>query len=416
MISYEEEKLSNGLQLIVHRDSSTPMAAVNLTYKVGARDENPERTGFAHLFEHLMFGGSANIPSYDAPLQAVGGENNAFTSNDITNYYVTLPKNALETALWLESDRMLELAFSEKSLEVQRNVVIEEFNQRYLNQPYGDAYLLLRPLAYLKHPYRWPTIGSKVEHIQEASMQEVKDFFYRFYRPNNAVLTIAGDFSMKEVLPLVKKWFGDIPAGEEVKRNYPQEDQQLQARQLTVEREVPLDAIYKVFHMPDRMHPDYYTFDLLSDILSRGDASRLYRRLVKGKKLFTDAQAYIGGEFDPGLFTFSGFLNPTTSMEEGEEAIWEEIKSIQSDGVTEEELQMVKNKVITAHAFGQTSALNKAMSLGIAAVIDQPDLINQEVENYKKVSVEDIERVAKEYLIDSNASTLYYRAKKNNNG
>lgn len=412
MIEYEEEKLSNGLHLIVHRDSSTPMAAVNLTYKVGARDEDPKRTGFAHLFEHLMFGGSKNIPSYDAPLQAVGGDNNAFTSNDITNYYVTLPKNALETALWLESDRMLELAFSEKSLEVQRNVVIEEFNQRYLNQPYGDAYLLLRPLAYLKHPYRWPTIGSKVEHIKEATMEEVKAFFYRYYRPNNAVLTLAGDFSLKEVLPLVQKWFGDIPAGEEISRNYPQEDQQLQARELTVEREVPLDALYKSFHMPDRLHPDYYAFDLLSDVLSRGDASRLYRRLVKGKKLFTDMQAYIGGDFDPGLFTFSGFLNPTTSMEEAEEALWEEIKDIQSDGVSEEELEMVKNKVITAHAFGQTSVLNKAMGLGIAAVIDQADLINQEVENYQKVKADDIQRIAKDYLQSNKASSLYYRAKK----
>lgn len=412
MIHFEEKKLSNGLHLIVHHDATTPMVAVNLTYKVGARDENPERTGFAHLFEHLMFGGSANIPSYDAPLQSVGGENNAFTSNDITNYYVTLPKDALETALWLESDRMLELAFSEKSLEVQRNVVIEEFNQRYLNQPYGDVYLLLRPLAYLKHPYRWPTIGKSIEHIREATMEEVKDFFYRFYRPNNAVLSIAGDLNMNEVLPLVEKWFGDIPEGEELKHEYPQEEQQLQARELTVEREVPLDAIYKVFHMPDRLSPDYYAFDLLSDILSRGDAARFNRRLIKGKKLFTDVQAYIGGDFDPGLFSMSGFLNPNTSMEQANEALWEEIEEIKKEGVTEDELQMAKNKVITTHSFAQTSVLNKAMGLGIAAVIDNANLVNEEVDFYKAVTTEDIQRIAKEFLKESNSTTLYYNAKK----
>ena len=412
MIHFEEKKLSNGLHLIVHQDATTPMVAVNLTYKVGARDENPERTGFAHLFEHLMFGGSANIPSYDAPLQSVGGENNAFTSNDITNYYVTLPKDALETALWLESDRMLELAFSEKSLEVQRNVVIEEFNQRYLNQPYGDVYLLLRPLAYLKHPYRWPTIGKSIEHIREATMEEVKDFFYRFYRPNNAVLSIAGDLNMNEVLPLVEKWFGDIPAGEELKHEYPQEEQQLQARELTVEREVPLDAIYKVFHMPDRLSPDYYAFDLLSDILSRGDAARFNRRLIKGKKLFTDVQAYIGGDFDPGLFSMSGFLNPNTSMEQANEALWEEIEQIKKEGVTEDELQMAKNKVITTHSFAQTSVLNKAMGLGIAAVIHNANLVNEEVGFYKAVTTEDIQRIAKEFLKESNSTTLYYKAKK----
>lgn len=412
MIHFEEKKLPNGLHLIVHHDATTPMVAVNLTYKVGARDENPERTGFAHLFEHLMFGGSANIPSYDAPLQSVGGENNAFTSNDITNYYVTLPKDALETALWLESDRMLELAFSEKSLEVQRNVVIEEFNQRYLNQPYGDVYLLLRPLAYLKHPYRWPTIGKSIEHIREATMEEVKDFFYRFYRPNNAVLSIAGNLNMDEVLPLVEKWFGDIPAGEELKHEYPQEEQQLQSRELTVEREVPLDAIYKVFHMPDRLNPDYYAFDLLSDILSRGDAARFNRRLIKGKKLFTDVQAYIGGDFDPGLFSMSGFLNPNTSMEQANKALWEEIEEIKKEGVTEDELQMAKNKVITTHSFAQTSVLNKAMGLGIAAVIDNANLVNEEVDFYKAVTTEDIQRIAKEFLKESNSTTLYYKAKK----
>ena len=416
MIDFQQFTLKNGLNVIVHQDTTTPIVAFNLCYAVGAKDENPERTGFAHLFEHLMFGGSINIPSFDGPLQEVGGDNNAFTSNDITNYYITLPKSSLETAFWLESDRMLSLAFSEKSLEVQRNVVVEEFKQRYLNQPYGDAILLLRPLAYLKHPYRWPTIGKKIEHIKEASLAEVKDFFYKFYRPNNAVLSIAGDVSLEEIKQLTEKWFGGIESGEKVERNYPQEEQQIQPRSLTVERDVPLHAIYKAYHMVERNHPDYYAFDLLSDVLSRGNSSRLHRRLIKGQKLFTDVQAYVGGDFDPGLFTIAGHLNPTVKMEDAEKAILQEIIEIQENGVGEEELAKVKNKVITVHEFAQTSVLNKAMSLAIAAVLDKPELVNEEVENYKKVTTAELQRVAKTHLKADNCSTLYYLSKNISNG
>jgi len=411
MIAYERFELDNGLCLLVHQDQTTPMVAVNLTYKVGARDESPERTGFAHLFEHLMFSGSKNIPSYDQPLQKVGGENNAFTSNDITNYYITLPKNSLETALWLESDRMMELAFSEKGLEVQRQVVIEEFKQRYLNQPYGDVYLLLRPLAYLKHPYQWPTIGKNIEHIETASMQEVKDFFYTHYRPNNAVLTIAGDLEPQKVKQLVEKWFGDIPAGEIDRKNYPQEEQQLQARSLTVERDVPLHAIYKAYHMPDRLHADYHAFDLISDLLSRGNASRFHQKLVKGKKLFHDVQAYIGGDFDPGLFMLTGHLNPGVNMEAAEAALEEEIMLLQEELVTEAELQKVKNKVESTLAFAKTSVLNKAMGLGIAEVIQSAELVNQEYDQYGAVKREDVQRIAQNYFQPHQCSTLYYRSK-----
>lgn len=416
MIDFQQFSLENGLKVIVHQDKTTPIVAFNLTYNVGAKDENPERTGFAHLFEHLMFGGSINIPAFDTPLQEVGGDNNAFTSTDITNYYITLPKTSLETAFWLESDRMLSLAFSEKSLSVQRNVVIEEFKQRYLNQPYGDASLLIRPLAYKKHPYQWPTIGKKIEHIAEATLEEVKDFFYKFYRPNNAILSVAGDVTIEEVKAYAEKWFGGIERGAELQRKLPQEKVQTKARSLTVERDVPLHAIYKAYHMVGRSHPDYYAFDLLSDILSRGNSSRFNRRLIKGKKLFTDVQAYVSGESDPGLFTMAGYLNSNSKMEDAEKALISEIHDIQENGVREDELTKVKNKLITVHEFAQTKVLNKAMSLGIAATIDTPDLVNLELENYKKVRTKDIQRIAKTHLKATNCSTLYYLSKNINNG
>ena len=328
MIAYKEYFLENGLQLIVHKDASSPMVAFNLLYKVGAKNEQESRTGFAHLFEHLMFGGSVNIPSFDGPLQEVGGENNAFTSNDLTNYYMHLPKESLETAFWLESDRMLALAFNPKSLEVQRQVVIEEFKQRYLNQPYGDVYLLLRPLAYLKHPYKWATIGKDISHIEEANMEEVKAFFYKFYRPNNAILSVVGDVDPEEIFSLTQKWFGPIESGEAVKNDYLHEEVQVQERTLTVERDVPLDAIYKAYHMPERLHPDFYATDLITDILSLGNSSRLYRRLVKEKSLFNDLNAYITGDIDPGLLIIAGKLNPGVEMNLAEKAIEDELQKL----------------------------------------------------------------------------------------
>ncbi|MFM9026621.1 MAG: M16 family metallopeptidase, partial [Bacteroidota bacterium] len=308
MIRFSRHVLSNGLPLIVHEDPSTPLATVNLLYKVGARDEDPKRTGFAHLFEHLMFGGSVNIPEYDSPLQLAGGDNNAFTNNDITNYYCTLPANNLETAFWLESDRMLSLAFSEKSLDVQRQVVVEEFKQRYLNQPYGDVWLLLRPLAYKVHPYQWATIGKEVSHIEEATLQDVRDFFFKYYTPDNAVLVVAGGVKEGSVVELAEKWFGGIQRNIASRPPYPAEPRQQEERRLTVKRDIPFDALYMAFHACSRLDDDFYATDLMTDILSRGKSSRLYNVLVKEKKLFSDVSAYLTGDFDKGLVVVEGKL------------------------------------------------------------------------------------------------------------
>jgi zinc protease len=297
MITFHKFTLANGLRVIVHQDPSTPIAAFNLVYDVGARDEREEQTGFAHLFEHLMFGGSKNIPDFDKPLQMAGGQSNAFTSNDITNYYNTLPLQNLETAFWLESDRMNELAFTEKSLEVQRSVVIEEFKQRYLNQPYGDLWLLLRPLAYEVHPYKWATIGKEISHIENATMDDVKSFFYKHYGPQNAVLCIAGDVQLDEIKSLTEKYFGTIEKRPKYERNLPVEPIQTSFRKLEVHRPVPNDQLVLAFKMEGRMHPDYYVADLISDILSRGQSSRLYKKLIIDNPKFIDINAYISGKY-----------------------------------------------------------------------------------------------------------------------
>ncbi len=412
MIQYEKFSLENGLKVLVHTDKTTPIVAFNLLYDVGARDENEERTGFAHLFEHLMFGGSENIPNFDGPLQEVGGENNAFTSNDITNYYITLPKQNIETAFWLESDRMKSLAFTDKSLEVQRSVVIEEFKQRYLNQPYGDVWLLLRPLAYSRHPYKWATIGKEVKHIEEATMDDVKAFFYRHYRPNNAILSVAGDVTKVQIETLAKKWFGDIPAGEKLVRALPKEPEQLLERSLTVERDVPSDALYKAYHICSRTDENYYVVDLISDILSRGDSSRLYQRIIKEQGLCSNVNAYITGDMDEGLFVLTATANDGVSLEQIELALLNEIELIIEQGVTQEELQKVKNKMESAQAFGNTSVLNKAMGLAIAELIKDADLINQEKELYAQVTGEQLQTYAKRIFKPTNCSTLYYKSKK----
>ncbi|MDO8992836.1 MAG: pitrilysin family protein, partial [Daejeonella sp.] len=363
MVSFERFTLANGLKVLVHEDPTTPMAVVNILYDVGARDEHLDQTGFAHLFEHLMFGGSVNIPSYDEPLQRVGGENNAFTSNDITNYYITLPSVNLETAFWLESDRMLSLAFSEKSLEVQRNVVCEEFKQRYLNQPYGDVWLKLRPMAYKQHPYQWATIGKSLDHIENANIEDVKAFFARHYNPSNAIMVVGGDVKLEEVKHLSEKWFGNIPAGEKLARLLPVEDDQTEERKETIEANVPLNAIYKVFHMPSRNEAGYYSADLISDILSRGNSSRLFRNLLKDQKLFSDINAYLTGSLDAGLFVVEGKPLPGISMEVAEAAIWKELERISTELVTEAELTKVKNKMESTMVFSEMSLLDKSMNL-----------------------------------------------------
>jgi zinc protease len=412
MIEFDRFELSNGLKVLVHKDTSTPIVAVNVLYNVGARDESPEKTGFAHLFEHLMFGGSVNVPVYDEPLQLVGGENNAFTSNDITDYYLTLPKPNIETGFWLESDRMLSLAFTEKSLEVQRNVVIEEFKQRYLNQPYGDVYLLLRPLAFKVHPYQWPTIGKEISHIEDATMEDVKNFFKKFYCPANAILSVAGDVETDQVKALAEKWFGDIPAGEKNERKLPQEPLQSEPRTLTVERDVPLDAIYKAYHMGARTDISYYAADLISDILSRGNSSRLYSQLVKNKQLFSEINAYVTGDMEPGLLMISGKISRGVDIKEAEKAIQEELEKLKSETVSDRELEKVKNKVESTLVFSEMSVYNKALNLAYYELLGDAALLNSEVDRYLAVSKEDIKKQANEILKEENCSTLYYLAKK----
>ena len=411
MVEFKKFQLENGLRVIVHEDKSTPLAFMNILYDVGARDEDPDRTGFAHLFEHLMFGGSVNIPSYDEPLQRVGGENNAFTTNDITNYYLSLPSDNLETAFWLESDRMLSLAFSEKSLEVQRNVVVEEFKQRYLNQPYGDVWLLIRPMAYKVHPYQWDTIGKEISHIENAGMEDVRAFFKKHYCPNNAVMVVAGNVDLNEVKRLSEKWFAPISKGQENKRNLPTEPKQTEPRKLTVERDVPLDAIYKVYHMCSKYDKEYHAVDLISEILSRGNSSRLYNQLVKAKKLFSEINAFVMGDFDKGLFVISGKLVKGVDMKMAESAIEEELDKLKSEKVKEEELVKVKNKMESTLAFTEMDVLTRATNLAIAELMGDADDINKETTKYLSITADQIFDQANRVLDQKNCSTLYYLSK-----
>ncbi len=411
MIKFEKFTLDNGLRFIVHNDPSTTIVAFNVLYNVGSRDENPNRTGFAHLFEHLMFEGSKNIPSYDNPLQQVGGENNAFTSNDITNYYITVPKENMETAFWLESDRMLGLDFSDRKLEIQKNVVIEEFNQRYLNQPYGDAFLLLRPLAYKLHPYQWPTIGKDITHIKNADLTNVKDFFNHHYAPNNAIVCVAGNVTKSEVRLLAEKWFSDIPERNIESRNLQKESLQKEARTLTVERNVPFKAVYKAFHMSSKYKKEYYITDLISDLLANGKSSRLYQNLVKNKRLFSEINAYITGDIDPGLFIITGKLMEKVGFEEAEEAIKSELNQIIDGNFTDYEMEKVKNKFESVYQFSQLSALNKAMSLSYFELLEDAELINQEIDKYRSVQRGEIVKVASKLFKTENSSTLYYLPK-----
>lgn len=411
MIKFKKFKLENGLKVIVHEDKSTPLACINILYDVGARDENSDQTGFAHLFEHLMFGGSVNIPNYDEPLQRVGGENNAFTTNDLTNYYITLPADNLETGFWLESDRMLSLSFSEKSLEVQQSVVIEEFKQRYLNQPYGDVWLLLRPLAYTVHPYLWDTIGKEISHVENAKMEDVKAFFKKFYGPNNATMVVAGNVKFDEVKRLSEKWFSSIPKGEENNRSLPVEPVQTEARSLTVERDVPVDAIYKVYHICSRYDKEYYAIDLASDVLSLGNSSRLHKLLIKEQKLFVDLHAYVMGDYDKGLFVVSGKLSDGVTMDQADEAIKMALHSIKTELVSGEELTKVKNKVESTHVFGEIDILSKATNLAMSELLGDANMINEEVARYLAVTPEQIMEQAQKVLREENCSTLYYKSK-----
>ncbi len=411
MIEFSRFELANGLRVLVHEDDTTPMAAVNVLYDVGARDESPDKTGFAHLFEHLMFGGSLNVPDFDDPIQLAGGENNAFTNNDMTNFYDTLPAQNIETAFWLESDRMLSLNFSEQVLDVQRKVVVEEFKETCLNEPYGDMMHLLSDLVYKQHPYRWPTIGLVPAHIEGAGMPDVKQFFFRYYRPNNAILVVSGNVKTEEIRALAEKWFGDIPRGEVPPRNLPAEPEQTEFRQLTKEANVPVDAIYLAFRMAARSDPDFYIADLLSDILCTGPSSRLYRHLLKERQLFSGIDCFVSAFLDPGLFIIEGKPADGVTLEAAAAAIWEELEKLKNELIAGPELQKIKNKAESNLIFSEMSALNKAINLAFFELMGDPDLINKEAGIYQQISAEDIQRVAQQMLRRENCSQLCYIAK-----
>ncbi len=410
MIHVNHYTLSNGLRIIHNEDNSTQMVALNLLYDVGARDENPDHTGFAHLFEHLMFGGSINIDDYDTPVQNAGGEDNAWTNNDITNYYVTLPYQNIETGFWLESDRMLSLSFSTQSLEIQRQVVIEEFKQRNLNQPYGDANHLMRKMAYSCHPYQWPTIGKEISHIANATMDEVKDFFYRFYAPNNAILSISGHITFEEAVRLSEKWFGPIPKRNVAIRNLPKEPVQTAIRRQTVERNVPIDTIYMSFHMCNRIHKDYHVYDLLTDILSSGRSSRLVQHLIREKKLVTGVDSYISGSLDEGLLQITGKMAPGVTLEEAEQAIWEELEQLKTIPIEENELEKVKNRYESDQIFNNINYLTRATNMAFFELIGKAEDINQEVNKYRAITAERAMHIAQKTFVPENCCILYYKA------
>jgi zinc protease len=412
MVNYEKFILPNGLKVIIHQDHSTPIAAVNLLYGAGARDEDPALTGFAHLFEHLMFEGSINIPEYDHSLQMAGGENNAFTNNDFTSYYLTIPKQNLETALWLESDRMLGLLFSEEKLRVQKNVVMEEFKESYLNQPYGDIWLLLRPLIYKVHPYQWATIGKNLDHIRNATLDQVKDFFSKYYCPNNAILVISGDVEINPSMQLVEKWFGEIPSGEPVERNYPVEPDQNKARLMVVEREVPFDEIYMTFHTGTRLDANFYATDLITDLLAGGQSSRLNERLVKKAKVFSEANAWISGSIDKGFIAVTGRLLKGENIESARDALWNEINDLCSRAPGDYEMQKVKNKLEASNVFAEAGILSKSINLSYYEFLGDANIINTHTRQYSLLTSEQITQTAKEIFHPEKLSELNYLASK----
>ncbi len=411
MITYDKRQLDNGLTVIVNRDRASRMAAVNLLYKVGARNESAHRTGLAHLFEHLMFRGTHEVPDFDTPVQMACGDNNAFTNNDYTDFYITLPVGNIETALWLESDRMTGLDLSQEAIEVEKRVVIEEFRQRYLNQPYGDQNMLLRDMVYKSHPYRWATIGLSPEHIEKASAEEIRDFYRRFYHPSNAILSISADIESERVFYLAEKWFAPIEDRPYAIPAIEPEPEQQQARRLEVERDVPATTITIAFQMGDRLSRDFFLGDMTSDLLAGGDSARLYERLIKRKRLFASTNAYISGDVDRGMFVFTGQLLPSTTEAEAEAAIWEEIDDLRACNITEYEVEKVKNKFEANTLFGELNVMNKAMNLGYYEMIGDLELINREVEIYRSQQAADVADFSKRTFRKENSSTLIYRAK-----
>lgn len=411
MIHFNKFLLPNGLKLIVHEDHNTPLVTINMLCGVGARNENPNMTGFAHLFEHLMFGGTAQYPDYDREVALMGGDSNAFTNNDYTNYYLTVPASCFEQALRLEADRLQGIEFSLDRLRVQQQVVTEEYNQRYLNSPYGDVYLLLRPLCYKQHPYRWCTIGSDIKHVQDATLKDVRDFFYRYYSTDNIILSVAGDIRENEVLELVYRHFGTI-APTSVQAPYEElplfEPEQTEPRQTTVYRPVPTDAIYKAFVMADHTSSDYYAFDLLSDVLSNGNSSRLYDKYVKEKQMFADINAYITGEQSTGLFVVSGRVSPGVGIAEAEKVINEELQLLAQQTIDSREFEKVVNKFECNFAYSQYKVADKAYSLCYYEWLGHIDWVNDEPLEYRKMTVDDLKRVASSTFVPFKENTLYY--------
>lgn len=410
MIDYNRYTLDNGLKVLVHEDRSTPLVTMNILYYVGSKDEEPESTGLAHLFEHLMFGGTERIPDFDSHLLLAGGENNAFTNVDITDYYVTLPAENIETAFWLESDRMNLLDFSQRSLDIQKNVVIEEFNQRYLNQPYGDAMLLLRPLVYKIHPYRWPTIGMDISHIRNVDQEKVMGFFFSHYAPNNSIMTLTGNITCGRGISLAEKWFGNIEKRAVRPKTVPSEPAQTEARMLTVEKEVPANALYMAWHTGPRTSDDFYILDLLTDILSGGESGRLYTKLVRQNKLFSEINAYVTSDIDPGLIILHGKLMKDVDIRHAEESVNEVIDTLKRSCPPLLEMEKVKNKYESSNVFANTNILNKAMNLAFYELIGNPDLINNEVDIYKKIDSMMVTEAARKYLDPSNCTTLCYKS------
>ena len=410
MIQFEKFTLSNGLKVIFHKDPTTPLAVINTLFDVGARDESPDKTGFAHLFEHLMFGGSVNIEDFDAPLQNAGGESNAFTSNDITNYYNIIPAQNIETALWLESDRLLSLAFTEKSLETQRSVVIEEFKQRYLNQPYGDVWLELRPLAYTTHPYQWATIGKEIKHIEDASMEDVKSFFYKHYTPSNAIVCIAGNFELDYVKQIMEKWYGDIPSGIKPARILPLEPKQEIFREKTIESKVPSNAFYYAFKMAEKKSFEYYVTDLLSDALGRDKSSKLYISLQKELKLVTEIHCYITGSLDNGLLIIEGKIAPGETFEKIDSEIWKVLEKLKNKLLSDSDLERIKNKISTSKEFQEQGLLNRAMNLCLYELLGDANGVNEEASLYESITAAHIHTIANEILITENCSLLKIKA------
>ncbi len=410
MINYQEKILNNGLRVIVGRDRSSKLAAINILYCVGARNEEPQHTGFAHLFEHLMFKGTECFPSFDREVQLASGENNAFTNNDYTDYYITLPKVSIETALALEADRMRGLRLTDEVLEMEKRVVIEEFKQRYLNQPYGDMMMILRDICFKEHPYRWATIGLSPEHIESATMEQVRAFYDRYYRPSNAILSISADYDEEQLFELCEKHFGHITEEPIDTLTIPQEPEQREARRREVERNVPATCIVIAFHIGGRLSEEFFVADVVSDLLAGGDSGRLHQRLVKEQQLLSGVNAYVTGDLDPGLFVFTAQLLPTTSVEEAEAALWREIESLKSEEADDYELTKIKNKFEASTLFGEINVMNKAMNMGFYKMIGDIDLINREVEIFQSIEKPAIQEFAKRFFARERSNTLIYRA------